>query len=136
MHKTAEFYCSICETHVIVGSKHCRICNRCCADFDHHCRWVSNDIGIFNYIEFMRLLLFTLATLIIGSILSLYAIIQIEANTPDFESSSHMLLGKTDLLVINWVTLVLNVLTISFLVYLTTFHSMLIRRGITTMKWI
>ena len=35
--KTAELFCSICETQVINNTKHCSICNRCCYEFDHHC---------------------------------------------------------------------------------------------------
>ena len=61
---TAEFYCNICQAHVIENSKHCQMCNRCTYEFDHHCRWVSNDIGRLNYIAFMRMLLFVILTFI------------------------------------------------------------------------
>ena len=130
--KTAEFYCNICETHVIVGSNHCRICNRCCADFDHHCRWVSNDIGVANYVEFMRLLLFTIATLFFGAVLSLITIVR----THEFADLDHVLLNEKELLILNYATLALNVITMIFLIYLTSFHGHLIRRGITTMKYL
>ena len=63
--KHASYFCSICDTHVFAGSKHCSICNRCCYEFDHHCRWVSNDIGRLNYILFIRMLLFTMSTLLL-----------------------------------------------------------------------
>ena len=61
---TAEFYCNICQAHVIENSKHCQMCNRCTYEFDHHCRWVSNDIGRLNYIAFMRMLLCVILTFI------------------------------------------------------------------------
>lgn len=61
----AEYHCNICKTSVIEGTKHCGFCNRCTTGFDHHCRWVSNDIGRFNYIQFIRMLLFVLATQIL-----------------------------------------------------------------------
>ena len=61
---TAEFYCNICQAHVIENSKHCQMCNRCTYEFDHHCRWVSNDIGRLNYIPFVRMLLFVILTFI------------------------------------------------------------------------
>ena len=59
----AKFWCNICLSYVIEFSKHCAKCNRCCADFDHHCIWVSNDIGRLNYVLFLRMMLFVLGTL-------------------------------------------------------------------------
>ena len=61
----AEYYCNICEVHVMEDSKHCQLCNRCSYEFDHHCRWVSNDIGRLNYILFLRMLICVAVTLIL-----------------------------------------------------------------------
>lgn len=52
-----DYYCDLCETHVMAGSKHCRVCNRCSQHFDHHCRWVNNDIGYRNYRNFFSMLI-------------------------------------------------------------------------------
>lgn len=51
-----QFYCDVCDTHVLPNTKHCQRCNRCSYEFDHHCVWVSNDIGLHNYIDFVRML--------------------------------------------------------------------------------
>ena len=37
--------CSTCLVLRPVRSKHCPICNRCVAKFDHHCPFVNNCIG-------------------------------------------------------------------------------------------
>lgn len=40
-------------------------CNRCTYEFDHHCFWVNNDIGLHNYASFLRMLSALLATLLL-----------------------------------------------------------------------
>ena len=59
-----DFYCEVCDTHVLRNSKHCQRCNRCTYEFDHHCLWVSNDIGLHNYASFMRMLTAVLFTIL------------------------------------------------------------------------
>ena len=59
----ANFYCNVCDAFVIEYTKHCVECNRCCADFDHHCKWIANDIGRLNYVVFLRMCLFVAITL-------------------------------------------------------------------------
>ena len=56
-----QFYCDVCDTHVLKNTKHCQRCNRCAYDFDHHCVWLSNDIGMHNYIDFIRMLMAVLS---------------------------------------------------------------------------
>ena len=63
--KKYSLYCDVCETHVTENAKHCRVCNRCTSEFDHHCIWVSNDIGDENYIDFLRMLYSLIAFLVL-----------------------------------------------------------------------
>jgi hypothetical protein len=44
-----EYYCPVCDTHVLEGTKHCNRCKRCAKGFDHHCKWLNNCIGYNNY---------------------------------------------------------------------------------------
>lgn len=48
--------CVRCATHVETRSKHCSQCDRCTADFDHHCNWLNNCVGRGNYRGFVLLI--------------------------------------------------------------------------------
>jgi len=41
---------------------HCSQCNQCILKMDHHCPWVANCIGFFNYKYFMNMLIYTSLT--------------------------------------------------------------------------
>eukprot|EP00301_Raphidiophrys_heterophryoidea_P006582 c12645_g1_i2.p1 GENE.c12645_g1_i2~~c12645_g1_i2.p1 ORF type:complete len:447 (+),score=86.17 c12645_g1_i2:728-2068(+) len=48
--------CYTCNTKRVLRSKHSSITNRCIARFDHHCPYVSNDVGLGNQVYFVMFL--------------------------------------------------------------------------------
>nr|CCC91445.1 conserved hypothetical protein [Trypanosoma congolense IL3000] len=44
--------CLFCRRFVILGSKHCSVCDKCVPGFDHHCRWLNTCVGEGNYTMF------------------------------------------------------------------------------------
>ncbi|KAG0143977.1 hypothetical protein CROQUDRAFT_660498 [Cronartium quercuum f. sp. fusiforme G11] len=50
-------FCNACRLYKPPRTHHCRHCHRCVLKMDHHCPWVNNCIGHFNYGHFLRFLI-------------------------------------------------------------------------------
>ena len=68
-----EYYCNVCKTHVLEGSKHCQQCNRCVSHFDHHCPWLNNCIGSQNYRYFFKMLSLVTASVLFQGVVGIVA---------------------------------------------------------------
>ncbi|PAN49551.1 hypothetical protein PAHAL_9G455600 [Panicum hallii] len=70
-----EKECSTCKIPRPARAKHCRICDKCVARFDHHCGWMNNCIGEKNtryFVAFLvwHFLICVYGALVIGFILA------------------------------------------------------------------
>jgi palmitoyltransferase len=120
-----EYFCHLCNTHVNGQTKHCGACQRCCANFDHHCVWVNNCIGGKNYAYFftMIVLLFVHTSLIVA----INSYFLYKTNTlPYYECKEGILIAS----------MACNVLATVFVSYLIIYHIWLFFKGKTTYQHI
>ena len=45
-------YCTVCNLEQPFRAKHCKECNKCVAQYDHHCPWLGTCIGEKNHLAF------------------------------------------------------------------------------------
>jgi palmitoyltransferase len=126
--------CSICATHVGMKTKHCGHCNRCVADFDHHCKWLNNCVGGRNYRPFFMLLV-ALDCMLLGEISGL-CICLFRLNE---EQDIGMLGDSLDAVTYSSLALTLGVLSavpFCLVSFLMAFHIYLKFKGISTYGFI
>ena len=67
--------CLTCQIFKPLRSKHCKICNKCIYNFDHHCPWIDNCVGRDNYRLFFIFITITSISSILYIIQGFYFII-------------------------------------------------------------
>ncbi|KAI9024033.1 ankyrin repeat-containing domain protein [Hyaloraphidium curvatum] len=77
-------FCATCDIRRPLRSKHCKICNRCVARFDHHCPWTYCCVGTLNHLRFVIFLICFVSCVILFDILTIeyYSSLQYPINHP------------------------------------------------------
>ena len=117
--------CILCRSNIKITSKHCKKCDKCIEEFDHHCNWLNNCVGKDNYIWFYVLLLFLILYLSYNvSVCCIMFFNGRNLNKKTFKSITCIVVGVVDLVIEG------------NLIYLFIVHTWLRCKGMTTYDYI
>ena len=105
-------------------SRHCKACDRCVQNFDHHCMWINNCVGELNYRSFFVMILAAFANL------SLYVTALIVLTMQAIKGAS---LAS---FVVAWLSGGINAIFAILLANLIVLHCYLMHKGISTYEFI
>jgi hypothetical protein len=136
-HKVA--FCNICNTAVLISSKHCARCNRCTKGFDHHCKWVNNCIGEANYRYFVFMISFLCIAELILVASSIYIVYYSFYSADDYQDTLENIYGEGLYVLFQTLTIIMGVLSAVILLsnlYLIGFHIYLNCHKLTTYQYV
>ncbi|CAE8734795.1 unnamed protein product, partial [Polarella glacialis] len=135
-------FCRYCDSNVQLESKHCWECNKCVANFDHHCPWLNTCIGARNYGGFyvsIWALFVMLGVASAAAVLVLVEAVQVhkEAVLLGQEEDKNVLgLNEVATLVIASLVLAVNIPLFLLDFTLVIFHTYLCCENITTYEYL
>lgn len=131
--------CNACRSRVNKLSRHCLICDKCVVDYDHHCKWLNNCIGLANYKSFICLIVSTLLLvglqLLTSTTLFISYVIDVEQLASDLASSS-LSLDKEAFLGLLAANIFIGVPACMMVAHLVGFHIFLAHHGLTTYNYV
>jgi len=124
-HGVPSSWCQYCKGYRRKDSKHCKACNKCIVDFDHHCKWLNVCVGANNYVYFYTFLTDTLLMSLVVLAFCIYAA-KDTYDRPDVYrqrlADSYLDLQLPNYRAAVFCTLGLDCIAIALLTHLTHFH--------------
>ncbi|XP_050235681.1 probable protein S-acyltransferase 12 [Mercurialis annua] len=80
-------YCNHCQNGKPPRCHHCSVCQRCVLKMDHHCVWVVNCVGAWNYKFFLLFLLYTFLEMMLDTLVLLPSFIKFFNEAKDHSTS-------------------------------------------------
>ena len=118
-------FCLICCSNIYSSSKHCKKCDKCIENFDHHCNWLNNCVGKNNYSFFYLLVFILLCDCLLVAGIGIYLFFETDNNSKKHFQLIVTLIGG----------LANFGVSINFS-YLFIFHTYFIYKGVTTYEYI
>lgn len=146
-HVIEEGRCHLCKiTTSSARTKHCSACNKCVAQFDHHCKWLNHCVGGRNYAPF---LMCVSTAVVAAALVALLAVAELiiyhtdpgwltrttQANET-LSTPSSLPSSDTAFLAIVAVLGILATITAGLLLHLCFFHIYISFLGLTTYEYI
>lgn len=112
--------CLTCQTVKPFRSAHCADCDNCVMNFDHHCPWIGNCVGLRNYLYFyIFVIILNIESWYIGA----FAITQIALSIIDGKKDNLPVLTES---IISLFVVIYIVIEMIFITGLLFYHTMLI----------
>ncbi|KAL0920301.1 hypothetical protein M5K25_009426 [Dendrobium thyrsiflorum] len=133
-------FCLLCNAKVGMLSKHCRSCDKCVDEFDHHCHWLNNCIGRKNYVTFLFLMATSLVWATVQCGVGIAVLVRCFVNKRAIQNEVIDRLGdvfsRVHLTIFVAICTALTLIAMAPLGELFFFHMILIRKGITTYDYV
>ncbi|ETO10123.1 hypothetical protein RFI_27254 [Reticulomyxa filosa] len=132
-HSSRLRVCEKCQQYKPIRAHHCSICQSCILKMDHHCPWVSNCVGYYNYKYFCLFIWYSALGCHVSSVIC-FSDLYVELaqgfaqqwNVQEYKGPKS-----------GWL-LISSVLTLAFGITLTcfgSFHAYLVSKGCTTIEF-
>ncbi|KAG0634113.1 DHHC palmitoyltransferase-domain-containing protein [Tuber brumale] len=124
-----ERFCKKCECRKPDRTHHCSSCRKCVLKMDHHCPWLSNCLGLYNYKAFLLFLIYTSVFSLLCFVVSCIYVYQ------ELFSTGEKKYSPEDLTPVNWVLLAVVAGVVGLVLSgFTIWHLTLVASGMTTIE--